>query len=474
MIDFTGTYTDQYQLAMAQVYFLKGRHVQQAVFDYFFRKCPFNGGYAIFAGLEDLLGILEGLHFDGQDVAFLRERGMHPGFCEYLADFRFTGTIRSSREGDVVFPTRPVLSLEADILQAQIVETLLLNILNFQTLIATKAGRMRLAAGERTLIDFGLRRAQGLGGYYASRAAVIGGFNATSNVRSGRDYGIAVSGTMAHSFIQSYDDELSAFRDFAEVRPDDCVLLVDTYDTLNSGIPNAIVVGREMKKQGRRLRGIRLDSGDLAYLSKKARRMLDDAGLHEVKIAVSNQLDEHLIKSLLDQKAPIDVFGVGTSLVTGQPDAALDGVYKLASADSIPRIKLSECIEKITLPHRKQVFRVRNGSELLGADVVTLADETEISRIHHPFSPLKSLDISTCEKEPLLETVMESGRRLFVPKDVHEIARYASMRLGELPDEYKRFENPHIYKIGISEGLKKERDRLIAAHRMTKDEEGMS
>jgi nicotinate phosphoribosyltransferase len=473
MMDFTGTFTDQYQLAMAQVYFLKGRQDQTAVFDYFFRKCPFDGGYAIFAGLEDLLGILETLHFDERDIAFLRESGMHPDFCEYLANFRFTGTIRSSREGDVVFPTRPVLSVEADILQAQVIETLLLNMLNFQTLIATKASRMRLAAGARTLIDFGLRRAQGPGGYYASRAAIIGGFNATSNVRAGRDYGIAVSGTMAHSFVQSYDDELSAFRHFAEVRPDDCVLLVDTYDTLNSGIPNAILVGREMQQQGRRLRGIRLDSGDLAYLSKKARRMLDDAGLHEVKIAVSNQLDEYLIKSLLDQKAPIDVFGVGTSLVTGQPDAALDGVYKLASSDWTPRIKLSECIEKITLPHPKQVFRVRNGSELLGADVVTLADEIGVKRMYHPFFPMKSLAIGPYDQEPLLHPVMEKGRRLSDPSDVHAIARYAGMRLSELPDEYKRFENPHIYKIGISEGLKKERDRLIAAHRKQKDEEGM-
>jgi nicotinate phosphoribosyltransferase len=468
MITFTGTYTDQYQLAMAQVYFLKRRHEHPAVFDYFFRKIPFNGGYAIFAGLEDLLDALENLCFDAQDIAFLRKNGMDPDFLDYLAGFRFTGTIYSSREGDTVFPTRPVLSVEADIIQAQIVETLLLNLLNFQTLIATKASRMRMAAGDRMLIDFGLRRAHGPGGYYASRAAVIGGFDATSNVRAGRDYDIAVAGTMAHSYIQSYDDELTAFRDFAASRPDDCVLLVDTYDTLASGVPNAIRVGLEMQQQGRKLKGIRLDSGDLAYLSKKARRMLDDAGLHDVKIAASNQLDEYLIRSLLGQKAPIDVFGVGTSLVTGQPDAALGGVYKLAYTDAAPRIKLSESIKKITLPHRKQVFRVHNDTGLLGADVVALADETEISRMHHPFDPLKSLAVGGYAKEPLLQKVMEKGRRLNAPLSVQEIAGYCKKRLHELPDEYKRFEYPHIYKIGISDRLKAERDRLIVEHRGTK------
>jgi nicotinate phosphoribosyltransferase len=473
MIDFTGTYTDQYQLAMAQVYFLKGRHDRPAVFDYFFRKVPFNGGYAVFAGLEDLLGILETLHFDEPDIAFLRQRGMDPAFLDHLADFKFTGTIYSSREGDLVFPTRPVLTVEADIIQAQIIETLLLNILNFQTLIATKASRMRMAAGNRVLIDFGLRRAHGPGGYYASRAAVIGGFDATSNVRAGRDYDIAVSGTMAHSYIQSYDDELTAFRHFSEIRPDDCVLLVDTYDTLASGVPNAVIVGLEMKQQGRQLKGIRLDSGDLAYLSKKARHMLDDAGLHDVKIAASNQLDEHLIKSLLNQNAPIDLFGVGTSLVTGQPDAALDGVYKLAYADSAPRIKLSESMEKITLPDRKQVFRVHNETGLLGADVVALADETDIAVMHHPFDPLKSFAIGKYQKEPLMRKVMEHGRRLVDPLSVQEIARYSRKRIDELPDEYKRFENPHIYRIGISDRLKKERDRLIAEHRETKSKEDM-
>ena len=473
MIDITGTYTDQYQLAMAQVYFLKERHGHMAVFDYFFRKAPFNGSYAVFAGLEDLINILENLHFDATDISFLRQNGMDPGFLEYLADFRFTGNIYSSCEGDLVFPTRPVLSVEAELIQAQIIETLLLNILNFQTLIATKASRMRIAAKDKVLIDFGLRRAHGLGGYYASRAAVIGGFEATSNVRAGRDYDIPVSGTMAHSFIQSYDDELTAFRDFAEVWPDNCVLLVDTYNTLACGVPNAVIVGLEMKKQGRHLKGIRLDSGDLADLSRKARRMLDDAGLHDVKIAASNQLDEYLIKDLQDEKAPIDLFGVGTSLVTGQPDAALDGVYKLAFADSEPRIKLSETMEKTTLPHRKQVFRLHTGTALAGIEVVALADEIEIDQMHHPFDSKKSLSIGAYEKQPLLHKVMENGRRVTPSQTVSEIARYSKKQLDQLPEDYKRLENPVTYKIGISDRLKKERDRLINEHKKTKNRESI-
>ena len=462
MFNYTATYTDKYQLTMAQVYFLKGHKDTEAVFDYFFRKLPFNGGYAIFAGLEDLLNILDILRFDKEDLAFLKRQGYHPDFIRYLEKFRFTGNVYSSIEGDLVFPVRPVLQIEANIIEAQIIETLLLNILNFQTLIATKASRMRQAAESRNLIDFGLRRAQGPGGYYASRAAFIGGFDSTSNVRAGRDYDIPLSGTMAHSFIESYDDELSAFTHFAEVHPDDCVLIVDTYDTLKSGIPNAIAVAKKMEEKGLRLNGIRLDSGDLAYLAKESRRRLDSAGLNYVKIAVSNQLDEYIIKSLLEQQAPIDVFGVGTSLVTGHPDGALDGVYKLAFANGKPRIKLSENVSKITLPYRKQVFRIHdNNGKFVGADVVTIADEPEVDIMYHPMYPLKSLSLIKHIKEPLLQKVMGDGLRLNNPLSLSEIAQYSRNRLEKLPEEYKRFDNPHIYKVGISKKMQSERDRLI-------------
>ena len=462
MFNYTASYTDKYQLTMSQVYFLKGQKETKAVFDYFFRKLPFNGGYAIFAGLEDFLLALDNLQFDDKDIVYLRELGYHPDFIKYLEKFRFRGNVYSSVEGDLLFPVRPVIQIEANIIEAQIIETLLLNILNFQTLIATKASRMRQAAGDRYLIDFGLRRAQGPGGYYASRAAFIGGFDSTSNMRAGRDYNIPVSGTMAHSFVESYDDELSAFNHFADIQPNDCVLVVDTYDTLKSGLPNAIAVAKRMEENGLRLNGIRLDSGDLAYLSKECRRRLNEAGLHYVKIAVSNQLDEYIIKSLVGQQAPIDVFGVGTSLVTGQPDAALDGVYKLAWANGKPRIKLSENVGKITLPHKKQVFRCAdNDGKFVGADVITMAEESSGDVMHHPMYPLKSLSLAKYDKEPLLHKVIENGLRLNNPKTVTEIAKYSRNRLEKLPEEYKRFDYPHIYKIGISTQLQIERDKLI-------------
>jgi len=462
MINYTATYTDKYQLAMSQVYFLKGQKETKAVFDYFFRKLPFNAGYAIFAGLEDLLNTLDILKFDKDDLEYLGELGYHPDFISFLKEFRFSGNIYSSEEGDMVFPVRPVLQIEANIIEAQIIETLLLNILNFQTLIATKASRMRQASEKRGLIDFGLRRAQGPGGYYASRAAFIGGFDGTSNVRAGRDYGIPVSGTMAHSFVESYDDELTAFLHFSEVQPDDCVLVIDTYDTLKSGLPNAITVAKKMEEMGHRLNGIRLDSGDLAYLAKESRKRLDSAGLTYVRIAVSNQLDEYIIKSLLEQQAPIDVFGVGTSLVTGHPDSALDGVYKLSLANGKPRIKLSENLSKITLPHRKQVFRITdNDNMFIGADAVTMADEPDIDIMYHPLYPLKSLSISKFKKETLLQKVMANGKRVIPPRSLPEIAKFSLNRLANLPEEYKRFDNPHIYKIGISKNLENERNRLI-------------
>ena len=466
MLDFTATYTDQYQITMSQVYFHKGLQDETAVFDYFFRNLPFDGGYAIFAGLEDLLETVAQLRFDAKDLALLKKEGMDEAFLDYLEDFRFTGTIRAAREGDLIFPNRPILSVEGSIIEAQLLETLLLNTLNYQSLIATKASRMWLSANGRTLVDFGLRRAPGAGGYAASRAAVIGGFEATSNVRAGRDYHIPISGTMAHSFVQRYDDELEAFRDFAEVRPHDCVLLVDTYDTLEIGVPNAIKVGQEMEARGEQLKGIRLDSGDLAWLAKKSRAMLDEAGLEDVKIAASNQLDEHVIKSLLHQNAPIDLFGVGTSLVTGRPDAALDGVYKLAYANNAPRLKLSENIEKVNLPGRKQVFRLMHpDGSFYGGEVVGLADEPAIDMMYHPTEPEKSLDLERFELRPLLHPVIVNGERTTEPQSVQEIAAFSQAQLRQLPEEFKRFENPHLYKIGLSKALQDERDQLVQEHR---------
>jgi nicotinate phosphoribosyltransferase len=457
----TGTYTDLYQISMSQVYYLTGKSQQDAVFDYFFRKLPFGGGYAVFCGLGDLLNILEDFHFTDDDMSYLKSLGLNHQFITSLEEFKFRGTVYAVREGEIVFPNEPIIRVEGTILEAQLVETVLLNVINFQSLIATKAARMRSVAGKRILSDFGLRRAQGLGGYHATRAAIVGGFDSTSNVKAARDYGIPVVGTMAHSFIQSYDNELSAFRDFAANRAENCFLLVDTYDTLKSGVPNAITVAKEMASQSRRLEGIRLDSGDLAYLSKQARMMLDAAGLHEVKITASNQLDEYVIKSLSDQQAPIDAFGVGTSLVTGPPDAALDGVYKLTYADGKPRIKLSENLKKITLPDKKQVSRLVNeAGKFLGADVITRDNESNPEVMYHPFEPDKSLDLKGYKQELLLSKVMENGRIISGQPTLKEISKYSQTRLTSLPDEHKRFDNPHIYKVGISKKLRDERNQL--------------
>lgn len=457
----SGNYTDLYQLSMGQAYFKDGKHNSPACFDYFFRKNPFKGGYVLFAGLYDVLKALEELRFTEDDIAFLEQQQFDPEFIDYLKDYRFRGTIHSAQEGDVVFPGAPILRIQGNLLEVQLAETLLLNILNFQSLIATKAARMRYVAGDRTLSEFGLRRAQGTGSIMATRAAIIGGFNSTSNVFAAQRYGLKAEGTMAHSFIVSYETEIEAFRKFAEARPNHCVFLVDTYDTLRSGVPNAIKVAREMAEEGKQLIGIRLDSGDLAYLAKRARTMLDKAGLRDVLIVASNQLDEHLIKSIIDQQAPIDVFGVGTNLITGQPDAALDGVFKLAESDGQPRLKISESLAKVTLPGIKQVYRMvdENGS-FYGADAITLDNEDKIETMHHPFEVEKSLAIGSFVHEPLLHKVMENGKSLLEKRPLSEIAAYAQQRLKKLPDEFKRFQYPHIYKVGISDTLRNLRDEL--------------
>ena len=462
----TGTYTDLYQLTMGQVYFLKGANKREAVFDYFFRKIPFDGGYVVFAGLGELLPILQDLHFSPEDLDYLRSIGLDPDFVNHLKGFRFGGSVYSVREGEIVFPGEPIVRVEGNMLEAQIAETVLLNLLNFQSLVATKAARIRYVAGDKILSDFGLRRAQALGGYHASRAAAVGGFQSTSNVKAALDFDIPAAGTMAHSFIQSYENELSAFRDFAEKRPDNCVLLVDTYDTLRSGIPNAIMVAKEMEHRSQKLSAIRLDSGDLAYLSKQARKMLDEAGLQYVSIAASNQLDEYVIKSLVDQEAPIDFYGVGTSLVTCPPDAALDGVYKLARFDGKPRIKLSENLKKITLPDRKQVYRIINEEgDFFGADIIALHDEAGFDKMHHPIDPEKSLALAGLKNENLLHLVMKDGKITGDLPAMKDIAEYCRRQLARLAPEHKRFQNPHIYKVGISTRLRDLRNDLRHQHK---------
>ncbi|HVZ79946.1 MAG TPA: nicotinate phosphoribosyltransferase [bacterium] len=456
----TGLYTDFYELTMAQGYVLTGQENIPACFDYFFRENPFKGGYTVFAGLDDLLPVLEEFRYEPEDLDYLKEQGFEKRFLDHLKDFRFRGKIFSVREGEVVFPLEPVLRVHGTLLETQLVETLILNFLNFESLIATKAARMVFAAEGRKVVDFGFRRSQGLAGIQASRAAYIGGVTATSNVFSAREFGLSPSGTQAHSWIQSFPDELTAFRKFTEIYPERCTLLVDTYNTLDSGVPNAILVAKELEEKGHRLSGIRLDSGDLAYLSKHARGMLDAAGLHYVKIVASNQLDEYLIRSLLDQHAPINVFGVGTSLLTGQDQSALDGVYKLGVLGDRPTLKISENLSKTSLPGVKKVVRYTDPEGFFYADGILLEEERAVETIFHPVSPDKKSRIAHCFPESLLFKVMEEGRALARPT-VKESAAYAKERLSKLSPERKRFENPHTYKVGLSAKLMGLRDNLL-------------
>lgn len=456
-----GLYTDLYELTMAQGYYFAGKKKEPAAFDYFFRDNPYGGGYVIFAGLWDFLEALSHFQFSEADLNYLKNNGFKEEFLHFLSGFTFNGTINSVPEGEVVFPIEPVMRVEGNIIECQLIETLLLNFLNFESLIATKASRIKYVSGDKLVSDFGLRRAQGLGGLQASRAAIIGGVNATSNVLAGYRYNVPITGTLAHSWVQSFDDELTAFRKYAEVFPDNTVLLVDTFDTLNQGIPNAIKVGQELKKQGYQLKGIRLDSGDLAFFSKKARRMLDEAGLNKTKIMASNQLDEYVIRSLLEQKSPIDGFGVGTELITGKKTAALDGVFKLSMNNHEPKLKLSDTFQKISIPGVKKVFRYYNGADYFYADCIALQDEEEPNRMFHPYEMEKKCNLSGMKKELLHRKVYAHGRILIKEPSLLAIQSYAKQRLKSLPAEHQRFEMPHIYKVGISETLNNLRHQLV-------------
>lgn len=446
---------------MAQGYFLSNRHNLRANFDYFFRNNPFGSGFTVFAGLSDFLELLNIFRFGTETIDFLHQKGFKDEFLDYLKDFRFKGNIYSVPEGEIVFPYEPLIRVEGNIIETQIIESMLLNVINFESLIATKARRIRFVAKDKVVSDFGLRRGQGLASLFASRAAIIGGINSTSNVLAAFNYDLTLAGTQAHSWIQSFGDELEAFRKFAEFYPDNCILLVDTFDTLKSGIPNAIKVAKELEEKGKKLKAIRLDSGDLAYLSKKARKLLDEAGLNYVKIVASNQLDEYLIKSLHDQNAPIDFFGVGTNLITGQKDAALDGVYKISMINNEPTIKLSEDISKVTLPGVKTIYRYYNGEDKFYADCIALENETEIETMIHPFDIYKKCSLKDLKREEILKKVVEHGEVVLMNRTVKQIAEYNEYRFSQLPDEHKRFEFPHIYKVGISPELRKLRDELI-------------
>ncbi len=454
--------TDLYQLTMGQGYFNEGRHEELAAFDVFFRPNKLIT-YSVAAGMEQVLDYLENLHFGEEDLAYLRSLGtFSEDFLTYLADLRFTGTVTAVREGEIVFPYEPILTVKAPMIQAQLVETAILTFVNHQTLIATKAAKIVDAAGGGVM-EFGLRRAQGAdAGIYGARAAIIGGCVGTSNVYAGKLFDVPVSGTMAHSWVMNFPSELEAFRAYARSFPDGCLLLVDTYDTLRSGVPHAIEVFRELRAAGHEPKGIRLDSGDLAYLSKEARRMLDEAGFPDTIICASGDLDEYSIASLKEQGAKIDTWGVGTKLITSADLPALGGVYKLAAVfedgREIPKIKLSDTTEKITNPGMKEVYRIYDrATDKAVADYIVRADETvDESRpleLFHPVDTWKRMTVTNFRVRNLRETIMENGKRTADTVPLFAIAGYFREEKSRFWEEYTRRDLPHIYKVDLSPAL---------------------
>ena len=461
--------TDLYELTMMQGYFKHKDRNETVIFDAFYRNNPCGGGYSIAAGLEQLIAYIKELHFSPEDIRYLDSLHLfEKDFLDYLADFHFSGDIYAIPEGTVIFPREPLVKVIAPIMEAQLVETAILNIINHQSLIATKAARVCYAARGDGIMEFGLRRAQGPdAGIYGARAAVIGGCIGTSNVLCGQLFDVPVMGTHAHSWIMSFPDEYTAFKTYADLYPSACILLVDTYDTLKSGVPNAIRVFREMRKAGIPLTfyGIRLDSGDLAYLSKKARAMLDEAGFPDAVISASNDLDEYLIESLKAQGAAITSWGVGTNLITSKDNPAFGGVYKLAAVmgqdgEFIPKIKLSENTEKVTNPGNKTIYRVyEKDSGKIKADLICLVGETfneeEPLLLFDPLEPWKKTRLpgGSYTLRELLVPVFQKGKCCYESPKVMAIRDYCQKELSTLWDETKRFVNPHPIYVDLSQKL---------------------
>jgi len=459
---------DLYELTMLAGYFERGMHERPATFDFFFREAPFQGAYAVLAGLDPALDWLPSLRFDESDLDYLESLRLFKGpFLAYLSAFRFKGTVTAAPEGTVVFPHEPVLTVEGRLAEAQIVETALLNIVNFETLIATKASRVTRAASPAKVIEFGARRAQGPdGALSATRAAAIGGVLTTSHLQAGKAFGLPVAGTQAHSWIMSFPNETEAFRAYAAAFPDTCVLLVDTYDTLKSGIPNAVAIAKELEAKGSKLAGVRLDSGDLAVLSREARRMLDGAGLDYVKILASNELDEHAIQSIRTKGGCVDLYGVGTRLATGDGPGggALGGVYKLVEIDGKPRLKVSGDPGKSTLPGRKRVWRVVREDGHFEMDVVAL-DGEEVGPGDEVFEaglPPRHAPIPEGTRlQDLREVVMERGARRSSSYALTAIAKRAASELRCLSEGTLRLSDPDPYRVALSPKLHGLRLRLI-------------
>ncbi len=469
--------TDFYQLTMMQGYFYSDKKDKKAVFDMFYRKNPDKNSFAIFAGLEQVIDYIENLRFNEEDIEYLKTFGVfQEEFLDYLRQFEFTGDIRAYREGSVILPYEPIIQVESKLMECQLVETAILNIVNHQSLIATKAQRVCSAAKDATVLEFGLRRAQGNdAGIYGARSAYIGGCVATSNVLAGKMFDIPVAGTHAHSWIMSFDNEYSAFIKYADLYPNNCILLVDTYNTLGSGLPNAIKVFNKLKEENKipEKYGIRLDSGDLAYLSKECRKILDENGHQDALVTASNDLDEYVINDLINQGAKIDSFGVGTNMITSQSNPSFGGVYKISAIEDengeyISKIKLSNNQEKITNPGVKKVFRIYSKKTgKVKADLITLAKEnidiTKDLTIFDPNATWKKMTLRANEftVQELLEPVFVNGERVAKKYTTKEIRDYALLQQSQLWDESKRIYSPQVIYVDLSEKLYELRQKLI-------------
>lgn len=467
--------TDFYELTMAAGYFDRDKLSETAVFELYFRQNPFNGGYSIAAGLETAVHALTGCRFEKDDVHFLESRKTPAGtpvfgkeFLRYLASYRFRGDILAIPEGTAVFPNEPLVQVRGNLIECQLAESLLLCHINFQTLIATKAARIWDASDRGSIIDFGLRRAQGPdGSLSASRAACIGGAEGTSNVLAAARLGIPAKGTHAHSWIQSFGSELEAFRAYAKTFPDACILLVDTYDTLRSGLPHAITVAGELEKEGHRLLGIRIDSGDIALLSRHAREMLDAASMPYVKIIASNDLDESAISEIISRGGQVDIWGVGTRLITGSGEggSALGGVYKLVEHNGEPKVKLSSEPGKATFPGKKKVVRLGAEDGQMEADVLAESSE-DLSRgdvvVLDAYDPFKRLCLHPASREELLLPILDQGILVYAFPGLERIQERRKEQLGRLHHAYRRIEDPGKFKVGVTEKLWNTRKEVLA------------
>ena len=455
---------DFYEFTMVNGYFIKNKNNKIAYFDVFFRKIPDNGGYVIVAGLEQVIDYIKNLKFTEDDITYLRKLNkFSEEFLNYLKNFKFTGDIWAIPEGTVVFPNEPLLTVKAPIIEAQILETMLLLTINHQSLIATKTSRIVNAAKGLPVMEFGARRAHGVDAAVSgARAAIIGGAVGTSCTLSSKEFNVPASGTMAHSWIQSFDSEYEAFKAYAEIYPNDCTFLIDTYNTLESGLPNAIKVFNEiLAPKGFRPKAVRLDSGDLAYLSKEVRKVLDENGYSDCKICATNSLDEHLISSLLDQGAKLDIFGVGENLITAKSEPVFGGVYKLVATEEngniTPKIKVSETAIKVTNPSFKKIYRFYDkDTKKALADIITLHDEVipkDEYMIFDPQDPWKKKTLTNYIIRPLQEKIFENGKLIYKSPSLKEIAKYSKKELDTLWEEVKRLENPHTYYVDLSKDL---------------------